>query len=165
MQELHNPSRRWACMIPARFGRDDMDMLFQHMVNKMMGPWESMQEMLPFHRQAEYRLKPRMDLVCGEDGYDLSVELPGVEPDQVKLEIQDDMLVVSGEKQCGSRDEQDERHVLERVYGSFRRALHLPEDADVDAITASHKNGVLQVSIPRKVSPVAQNRTIEISKA
>jgi len=165
MQDIHGPQHRWSCMLPARFGRDDMDMLFHSMVNKMMGPWESMHEMLPFRRQGECQIKPRLDLICGEKAYSLSVELPGVEPENVKLEVVDNALVVSGEKCCEKRDEQDERHVLERAFGSFRRALPLPDDANVDGITASHKNGVLLVTIPRKVSPAAKNRSIEITKA
>jgi len=167
MSNIQNTPRRWTCHMPAHFGRDDMDLLFHHMVNKMMGPWEAMHEMLPFKRQAQgpYQLKPRLDLICGDKAYNLSVELPGVEPDKVKLDVVDDTLVVSGEKCCEKRDEQDERHVLERAYGSFRRALHLPEDADVEAISATHKNGVLEVTIPRKAAQAARNRSIEIARA
>ena len=166
MQNIHNNTpRRWACPMPARFNRDEMDEFFHSVVSKMMGPWEAMHEMLPFRRQGECQLKPRLDLICGDKAYTMSVELPGVEPDKIKLDVVDDVLVLSGEKECAQRDEQDERHVLERAYGSFRRALRLPDDADVEAISASHKNGVLEVCIPRKQKAGACSRSIEISKA
>ena len=166
MQNIHNDTpKRWNCSMHTRFGRDEMDEFFHNMVNKMMGPWESIHAMLPFRRQGECQLTPRLDLICEDKAYSLSVELPGVEPDKIKLDVVDDVLVLSGEKQCAQRDEQDERHVLERAYGSFRRALRLPDDADVAAIAANYKNGVLEVCIPRKQRTGAHSRSIEISRA
>ena len=62
--------------------------------------------------------------------------------DQVNIEVRDNMLIVEGEKKGYYR--------MERSYGSFRRVLSLPEDVETDKITATHKDGVLSIEIPRK---------------
>ena len=94
----------------------------------------------------------------------LSVELPGVEPENVRLEVRDNALIVAGEKKQENRDDKKNQHVLERVYGSFQRVLALPEDADAEAVTATHKNGVLTVTIPRKVPAQSRAKSIEITR-
>ena len=93
------------------------------------------------------------------------MELPGVEPENVAVEVRENALVVSGEKKRDSEEENKNQHVMERVYGSFQRVLALPDDADVDSIAATHKNGVLSVVIPRKAPAAAEAKTIEITRA
>lgn len=106
---------------------------------------------------------PSVDLCAGADAYSLSMELPGVEPEQISLEIREDTLVISGEK---ARPQDSGATCLagERVFGSFRRMWALPEDADADAVSAATKNGVLTVTVPRKAAPEPQHRTIEITR-
>lgn len=111
--------------------RDDIDNFFQNMFNGMVTPWEAMNEFLPFwrHQRAEADILPSLDLTSDEKAYVLSVELPGVEPENVRLEVRDNALIVAGEKKQENRDDKKNQHVLERVYGSFQRVLALPEDA------------------------------------
>ena len=106
---------------------------------------------------------PCVDLVAGADAYCLSMEIPGVEPDQVTLEVCEEALVISGEK-ASPHDAGAARLAGERVVGAFRRMWSLPEDADADAISAATKNGVLTVTVPRKAAPEPQHRTIEIAR-
>jgi HSP20 family protein len=105
-----------------------------------------------------------MDLTSDDKAYTLRMELPGVEPENVTVEG-DIGLVVSGEKLRDSVEAIKNQHVMERVYGSFQRVLALPDDADVAGIAATHKNGVLSVSIPRKAPAAAERKTIEITRA
>ncbi|WP_308621682.1 Hsp20/alpha crystallin family protein [uncultured Desulfovibrio sp.] len=106
---------------------------------------------------------PCVDLVAGTDAYCLSMEIPGVEPEHISLEIREDTLVISGEK-ASPHDAGAARLAGERVFGAFRRMWALPEDADADAVSAATKNGVLTVTVPRKAAPEPQHRTIEITR-
>lgn len=152
--------------LPGMPARNDMENFFQNMFSGMVTPWEAMNEFMPFwrHQRAQAAILPNLDLTSDEKSYALRIELPGVEPENVSVEVRENALIISGEKKRDNADEQKNQHVLERVYGSFQRVLALPEDADTQAVTASHKNGVLTVSIPRKVPAKAQARSIEITR-
>lgn len=106
---------------------------------------------------------PCVDLVANPDAYSLSMEVPGVDAENITLEVREENLVISGEKGC-PHAEGATRIAGERVFGEFRRMWELPEDADVDAISAASKNGVLTVTVPRKAAPEPQHRTIEIAR-
>lgn len=106
---------------------------------------------------------PCVDLLAGEDAYSLSMEIPGMDPEQVSLEVREENLVIAGEKAC-PHDAGATRLAGERVFGAFRRMWALPEDADADAISATTRNGVLTVTVPRKAAPEPQHRTIEITR-
>jgi HSP20 family protein len=111
-------------------------------------------------------LRPHVDVVSGEREYVITVEVPGVEEKDVRLELSEDgTLIISGEKRQDRESKDRDVHRVERSYGSFRRMLSLPEDADSDAIDAYFKNGVLTVTCPRllatKSAPMKQ---IEIKK-
>lgn len=108
---------------------------------------------------------PHMDLKSSETAYTMSVELPGVAPEDVKIEVRDNTLTISGEKkeETSSKDEKGTTHVQERRYGSFMRSLQLPEDADADSIRAVASNGVLTLDIPRR-APKSTVKSIEIQK-
>lgn len=175
MNNLHLLPRRWLAPrgaasrrddLPVTPERDDLDGFFQNMFNGSFTPWEAMNDFLPFWRRRKFQadILPSLDLSSDEQAYALSMELPGVEPDNVSVEVHDNTLVIAGEKKQENAAEQKSQHVLERCYGSFQRAIALPEDADVDAITASCKNGVLRVTIPRKATSETQAKSIEIVK-
>lgn len=96
-------------------------------------------------------------------GYEISMELPGLEAGDIDLKVEGDVLVVSGEK----RDEREEKernyYLVERSYGAFRRAFRLPEDVDKNRISAEFSRGVLEVSMPRAAGAEKDVRRIEIT--
>ena len=106
---------------------------------------------------------PSIDVTSDAKAYTIHAEIPGVSKDNVKLEVHDGVLVLSGEKK-DERTEGDGKtaHVVERSFGSFERRMTLPEDADVEHITANHANGVLTVSIPRTM-PKEIKKSISIT--
>ncbi|GLI33181.1 Hsp20/alpha crystallin family protein [Desulforhabdus amnigena] len=111
--------------------------------------------------QSEW-FKPMLDVAAGDKEYTISVELPGVDEKDVQLELSEDTLVIKGEKKQ-EREEKDKNYYrMERSYGSFQRVLSLPEDADQDGIGAEYRNGILKVTIPRKVGPKKESRQITI---
>jgi HSP20 family protein len=112
-------------------------------------------------------LKPSVDIRESKKNYKITVEVPGVEESDVKLEFSDGTLTISGEKKHEKEEKDDNYHCVERSYGSFRRVLSLPEDINPDAIEAKFKNGVLTITVPRKqmAKPKDETRMIEIKHA
>jgi HSP20 family protein len=80
----------------------------------------------------------------------LSLELPGLEQDQIDLRIDGDELVVEGVREMAKQGEGDRYHRVECSYGKFSRRFHLPSAIDREAVEAVYRNGVLRVSLPRK---------------
>jgi len=103
---------------------------------------------------------PAVDLVEGDGHYTISVELPGMGKDDVHLEAHQGVLTVRGEKKSERDETKDQCHYVERSYGSFSRSFTLPPDADADRLSASFKDGVLTIKVPR--SEAAKPRQIAI---
>ncbi len=116
----------------------------------------------PFRFRGDFL--PSLDVTSDDKTYAMKVELPGVAPEAVKLEVNDGVLTISGEKKEETKDEQT-KEVRECSYGSFTRSMTLPEDADAEHITATSKNGILTVSIPRKAPDQSRVRKIEVRAA
>ena len=110
-------------------------------------------------------LKPRVDIGASDSEYTISVEVPGVSEDDIRVEVVDNTLTISGEKKQEKEEKKRDYYRVERSYGAFRRVLSLPEDAVQDEIKASFTNGVLTITMPRKTLPRKEVREIEIKKA
>jgi HSP20 family protein len=113
------------------------------------------------HFRADW-LKPTLDLAATDKEYTISLELPGVEASEVRLEVVNDTLMVSGEKRQEKEEKEKDFYRMERSYGSFQRVLSLPEDANQRAIKAVFKNGVMTITVPRKSLPQSEVRQIEV---
>ncbi|WP_222937654.1 Hsp20/alpha crystallin family protein [Spartinivicinus ruber] len=109
--------------------------------------------------------KPSVDISAKDIEYLISVEVPGVEEKDIKLEIKDHTLVISGEKKQEKEDKEEHHYRVERSYGCFQRVLAIPEDASTEEINASFKNGVLSITLPRRELPNRKAKQIEIKKA
>lgn len=109
-------------------------------------------------------LRPKVDIHEQDDAYRISVEVPGVSEEDLKLTLDGDNLIVSGEKSSENTEEEKGRvHRVERSYGSFQRILNLPHDVNAQDIKADFKNGVLTVTLPRDESKLPERgRTIPI---
>jgi HSP20 family protein len=91
---------------------------------------------------------PAIDVVREEDQLVLRADLPGIKPEEVKIEVEDDILTVSGEHR-ESKEEKDKSYVRrERRYGSFSRSMALPAGVDAKKIKAKTREGVIEVTIP-----------------
>src|SRR6266513_1141119 len=95
------------------------------------------------------RWLPAMDLVETDEHFVLKADLPGLAEDDVNIEVEDNVLTLSGERKAEHEDKREGYVRVERAYGSFRRSLTLPEGVDADAVSASFDNGVLEVRIPK----------------
>ncbi|HEY1900244.1 MAG TPA: Hsp20/alpha crystallin family protein [Steroidobacteraceae bacterium] len=79
----------------------------------------------------------------------VAAELPGVELDDLEVDVVDDMLVIRGEKRLERSDEDENFHFVECAYGSFQRTVQLPFAADPDQVQANFENGVLSITVPK----------------
>lgn len=116
-----------------------------------------------FDQPAGRRWVPAMDLIEVADHYVLRADLPGLSHDDVKIEVNDNVLTLSGERARDPREGHDGFFRLERPTGVFSRTLTLPQGVDADAIGASFADGVLEVTIPKPEE--AKPRRIEITPA
>jgi HSP20 family protein len=95
------------------------------------------------------RWAPAMDLVEADNHLILRADLPGLSEKDVKIEVQDNVLTVSGERKDEREQKGNGYHRIERAFGGFSRSLTLPEGVDTDKIDASFDKGVLEVKIPK----------------
>jgi HSP20 family protein len=95
------------------------------------------------------RWVPAMDLVETDDHFVLRADLPGMSQDDVSIELEDNILTVSGERTSEQEERREGYHRVERASGRFSRTLSLPEGVDPEAIRASFDRGVLEVRIPK----------------
>ena len=110
-------------------------------------------------------LWPSLDILTKDNEYIITVEVPGVDEKDVKLEVSPDgTLTVSGEKHKETHKGLLGKARVERSYGAFTRVLSLPDDADRDAVTAFFRNGVLTITCPRLVEAREPGRRIDIQK-
>ena len=95
------------------------------------------------------RWVPAMDLAEHEDHFTLTADIPGVEPGDVHIEVEDRVLTVRGERRAEQHEEKAGMLRVERATGAFHRSLTLPEGVDADAVAATFDKGVLTVRIPK----------------
>lgn len=110
-------------------------------------------------------LIPAMDLTENGSGYQVSIELPGIDPAKVAVKLANGTLTVSGDKEEETKEEGEDYHVSERRWGSFCRMVTIPDHVDRDKIEASHANGVLTIKLPKTAEARAAERTIEVRAA
>jgi len=90
---------------------------------------------------------PPVDINETDKEFLITVEVPQIDKDDIKVRVQDGMLSISGERKYENEDKK--AHRIERFYGSFQRTFKLPENVKEDMIHADHKNGVLYLTMPK----------------
>jgi HSP20 family protein len=92
---------------------------------------------------------PALDISERKDAYLVTVELPGVEADDLQITLEDGLLTIQGERQFTAESSEQQFHRIERRYGAFRRSITLPAQVQAEQIEASFDNGVLQIVVPK----------------
>src|ERR1700761_1674418 len=108
------------------------------------------------------RFQPRIDVVDDGDALRIVAELPGLSRDDVKLEVIENMLVLSGNKQIESKGEEKGCYRVERAFGQFQRAIPLPSGVDLDRADTRFDNGVLTIRVPKAGGTNQTAKQIEI---
>ena len=92
---------------------------------------------------------PAVDVAEDAEMIHVKIEVPGVDEKDLKINFEDGLLTVTGERQFERRDDRN-YHRIERAYGSFSRTFNLPRSVDASKIMANYRNGVLEIEIPKK---------------
>ena len=124
--------------------RDEMDRMFERVFREASGLGDM--ESWP----ARLGWGPRLDMVESEKDICVSVELPGVDPKDVDVEVEGNVLIIRGEKTQEAEVKEKNYHRVERQYGTFQRHVQLPSSVDPKEVDASFKNGVLKIKLGKK---------------
>lgn len=108
---------------------------------------------------------PSIDVIETEDAIKLKAELAGMDPKDISIEVQDNVLTVSGERRFEEEVKEDKYYRIERRYGSFSRSLALPQTVNENAIEANYENGVLEVKVPKAEVAKPKKITVSVSGA
>ena len=99
------------------------------------------------------RWTPAVDIKENSERFVITADIPGVEPEDIEVTMNDGVLTIRGERKLETQEEGDNGYRrVERVYGSFYRRFTLPDTADAEAISANGKHGVLEVVIPKRAA-------------
>ncbi len=93
---------------------------------------------------------PRVDITEDEAAYKITADLPEVSKDAVKVTLEDGVLTLRGERKWEKKTENTKVHLVERSYGTFTRSFRLPKDASGETVSATYKDGVLTVVVPKR---------------
>jgi HSP20 family protein len=93
---------------------------------------------------------PALDISERKDAYLVTVELPGVEADDLQITLEDGLLTIQGERYFAHDSSEQQFHRVERRYGAFRRSITLPAHVMAEGIQATADNGVLQIVVPKR---------------
>jgi HSP20 family protein len=96
-----------------------------------------------------YSFVPRVDVFEDEKAFEIHVAVPGVNKEDFKLDLNDNLLTVSGERKYTKERKENNFHTVETQYGTFQRSFSLPENVASDQIQARYNNGVLEISVPK----------------
>jgi len=155
----HSGDKKHNGQFPNLFGQNFFEDFFQNVTSHF-----------PFAKElaetSESKLgfvNPKVDITENKKAYSLTAELPGLDNDDIKLELSDGILTLSGKKKYEhEEDKEDNVHVMERSYGSFQRSFRLPTSVEQDQIKAEFKKGVLKITLPKSAKAQEQQRKIEI---
>ena len=103
---------------------------------------------------------PAVDIKEDDKSFTLLADIPGVDPKDIEVTMDNNVLTVKGERQSEKKTEEENYKRVERQYGAFYRRFTLPDSADAENIEAHSEHGVLKVTIPKK--EVAQSRRISV---
>jgi HSP20 family protein len=115
-----------------------------------------------FHEAAGWT--PRIDVFERDNRLFTKVDLPGLKKEEVKVEVTDGHLAISGERKTETEETKDNVYRCERAYGSFYRAVPLPEGIKLEDVKATFTDGVLEVSVPLPVKAQAKPRMVPIEE-
>lgn len=137
-------------------------------------PFREMEEMLdPYSKSADWPFRggkdlntkgvdwaPRVDITETDNSFNINAEVPGIKIEDVKINIEDHVLNISGENKLEKEEKGKKIHRIERFYGNFSRSFTLPENVDEEKIDATFKDGLLTLTIPK--TEVKKPKSIEI---
>ncbi len=105
---------------------------------------------------------PAVDVQETETSYELQADLPGMQKQDITVDLSDNVLTLKGERTVERDEESNGQRIYERRSGSFQRSFSLPQEVKSEAVEASFNNGVLHISLPKAAPAQPQKKTIEV---
>lgn len=130
---------------------------------KTTNPWNLLDEfnrefarMLPAYADDDSRVvgsawSPAVDIKEEDDRFVIHADIPGVSADDIDISMEKGVLTIKGERKHEAEENKEGFHRIERAYGTFMRRFSLPENVDADKISASSKDGVVELVLPKAV--------------
>ncbi len=106
------------------------------------------------------RYAPRLSIYEFDDKFDVTLDLPGVKPEDVQIEMKENHLSISGQRRSDLTTEGAKAWKDERLHGEFQRVLQLPDNVDAERIDAVYDAGVLKITVPKAPKPAARQIAI-----
>ncbi|MES2825780.1 MAG: Hsp20/alpha crystallin family protein [Pseudomonadota bacterium] len=141
--------------------QNEIDQLFEDTFrnfgfpSRYLGSSNSGRQQMPF--------QATVNIGSDEKNYHINLEAPGLTENDISLDINENILTISGEKKEEKESKDLNYYRIEHTYGSFQRVLALPDDVDQDGINATMKNGMLNITVPRRESPTSETKQIPIN--
>jgi HSP20 family protein len=110
--------------------------------------------------QERFHWNPRVNIEEVKDRFEITAELPGLKKEDVKIEVKDHVLTLTGEKKAENENKDRNVYLFERAYGRFCRTFTLPDNVEAGKIGASFKDGILKIDIPK--TEEAKPKEIEV---
>lgn len=129
--------------------KQEMDRLFERFFES---PWSELPALGDW--------TPAIDVTEGKDAITVKAEVPGVDPKDINVSLEGDILTIKGEKEQKKEEKDERQHRIERTYGAFVRTVRLPAAVDGGKVNAAFKNGVVTVTLPK--APGAKGTTIPV---
>jgi len=108
---------------------------------------------------------PRLDLLEEKDRLVANVELPGIDPKNVQINLQGDVLTIQGERSEEKTEDNGRKYLKrEQLYGSFTRSVQLPYRVQAEKVKAQYRNGVMTISLPKAEEYVGRQIQVEVEK-
>ena len=107
---------------------------------------------------------PRVDITETHESYELFFELPGVPRENVKVDIEDGILKIHGNKESDIPEDFENQILSERPFGKFQRSFRLPKEVDSENVTALFENGILKINVPLVPKPEPKEIEIQFNK-
>jgi len=108
---------------------------------------------------------PRIDVREAENAIEVEAELPGVNEDDLDVQLHDNLLTIRGEKKFERKNENEgDYRIMERAYGSFARTMSLPYEVDPETVEATFRNGVLKLTLPKPAEARQTSKRIAIKR-
>ncbi len=149
--------------------RQEVDSLFDNFFSSFsLGPFGRYgAEFDPFRRlgtalTSGRGFMPSADVTETDKEFRVSFELPGMDEGDIELSLRDGQLVVKGEKKEEKKTDDEDRHLMERHYGSIYRSLPLPKGVDEESVEATYEKGVLEVTLKKTETPEKTGKTVKI---
>lgn len=142
---------------PMTWNMRDFDDMFER---AFRNPFSLLEELRPAMSNESSWMQPNFDVDETDQAYLLSVDLPGVKKEDIKVDLTENVLTISGERKHEHEEKTRGTRRYERAYGQFQRSFTLPQTVEVDKVEANLEDGVLRIALPK--SEQSKPRSIEV---